>query len=157
MEISVKLFAGQDEPRRPDTAQFELEEWIDNAPFEALLGMRIELVADGLARMTMPFTLKLANGGGVMHGGAMTALADTAVAMAIKSLLPPGTAFATIELAMEFIAPVIAGQVTAHALVNGPDGRVFHGECELRGDFDELYARFKSVFKVARNYNHRAG
>jgi len=41
-----------------------------------------------------------------MHGGALTALADTAVAMAIKSLLLEGTRFATIKLVMEFLAPV---------------------------------------------------
>jgi len=59
----------------------------------------------------MPFTVKLANGGGVMHGGAMTSLPDTAVAMAIKSQLPSGTTFATTGLTMIFVAPVISGVV----------------------------------------------
>ena len=85
-----------------------------------------------------------------MHGGAMTTLADTAVAMAIKSLLPSGTRFATTALSMEFLAPVVAGRVMAHARIHGPEGRVFYGECELQGEQGELFARFKSVFKVAR-------
>jgi uncharacterized protein (TIGR00369 family) len=147
----MKLFAPQDEPRRPDVTQFELEEWIDSSPFEVLLGLCIEQAVDGQAVLTLPFTLKLANGGGVMHGGAMATLADTAVAMAIKSLLTPGATFATTELSMEFVAPVLAGQVTARAKVHGPQDRSFHGECELLGENGELYARFKSVFKVAKN------
>jgi uncharacterized protein (TIGR00369 family) len=147
----MKLFADPEEPRQPDVVQFELEEWIDSAPFEKLLGLRIEQAVDGRALLTMPFTLKLANGGGVMHGGAMTTLADTAVAMAIKSVLPPGTIFATTELTMEFMAPIFVGQVSAHAQVHGPKGRIFHGECELRGECDELYARLTTVFKIARN------
>ena len=147
----MKYFASQDAPRQPEAIQFELEEWIDNSPFEELLGMRTERAVEGQALLTMAFTVKLANGGGVMHGGAMTSLADTAVAMAIKSLLPPGSTFATTELSMEFVAPVLRGQVIAHAQVRGPQGRLFHGECELRGEGDELYARFTSVFKVARD------
>ncbi len=146
----MKLYADHEELRQPDVTQFELEEWIDSSPFEKLLGMQIERVADGQALLSMPFTVKLANGGGVMHGGAMTTLADTAVAMAIKSLLPPGTTFATTDLSMEFVAPVLAGQVTANARVRGPDGRMFYGECELRGEHDELYAKLTSTFKVAR-------
>lgn len=81
----------------------------------------------------------------------MTTLADTAVAMAIKSILPAGTTFATIELSMEFVAPVLAGQVTARAKVHGVQDRIFHGDCDLLGESGELYARFKSVFKVARS------
>ena len=146
----MKLFANQDEPREPRAVQFELEEWIDSSPFERLLGLRIEHAVEGRALLVLPFTVKLANGGGVMHGGAMTTLADTAVAMAIKSILPPGTVFATTGLTMEFKAPVLEGEVRAYARVRGPEGRIFHGECELRGERNELYASFTSVFKVAR-------
>jgi len=147
----MRLFVDQRVPRQPGVAQFELEGWIDCSPFETLLGMTIEQAADGQAQVTMPFTVMLANGGGVMHGGAMTTLADTAVAMAVKSLLPPGTVFATTRLSMEFLAPVLVGQVTARAWVRGPQGRSFHGACELLGEQGELYARFESVFKVARH------
>lgn len=147
----MKIYVDQEKLRQPDVVQFELEEWIDSSPFETLLGVRVEQAVAGQAVLTMPFTVKLANGGGVMHGGAMTTLADTAVAMAIKSLVSPGTIFATTGLSVEFIAPVLAGQVTARARARGPEGRIFHGECELRGEHDELYARLTSVFKVARN------
>lgn len=146
----MKLLADAHASRQPEVTQFELEGWIDNSPFEALLGMRTEQAAGGVARLTLPFTVKLANGGGVMHGGAMTALADTAVAMAIKSLLPPGTIFATTSLTMDFLAPVLAGTVTAEARVRGPEGRFFHGECALRGEQGQLYARLTALFKVAR-------
>ncbi len=147
----MQLLADLNDPRVPGAAQFELEEWIDTAPFEELIGLRIEQAAEGQALLGLPFTVKLANGGGVMHGGAIATLADTAVAMAIKSLLPPGTPFATTSLSIEFLAPVLSGQVTAHARVKGQEGQVFHGECELRGEHGVLYARIFSVFKVARS------
>lgn len=146
----MKLFADMDDARQPDAVQFELEEWIGIAPFEKLLGLKIESAARGEALLTLPFKVKLANGGGVMHGGAMTALADTAVAMAIKSLLPRGTTFATTGLTMEFIAPVVSGLVYARAQVKSTGGRSFEGSCELHSEGHQLYARFTSVFKAAR-------
>jgi len=146
----MKLFADMDDARLPDVVQFELEEWIDNSPFEKLLGLKIVSAASGEALLTLPFKVKLANGGGVMHGGAMTSLADTAVAMAIKSLLPSGTTFATTGLAMEFLAPVVSGLVYAYARVQSTGGRSFEGTCELQGEDHQLYARCTSVFKVAR-------
>ena len=146
----MKLLDEPESPRRPREQQFELDGWIDTAPFEALLGMTIESAAEGQAELSLPFRLKLANGGGVMHGGALASLADTAVAMAIKSRLPPGTVFATTDLQMEFSAPVVEGLVRALARVEGPEGRTLHGRVELRGEQDQLYALFRSTFRIAR-------
>ncbi len=138
------------EPRRPDLKQFELVRWLDLAPFEDFVGLGIESIADGEACLSVSFRLCLANGGGVMHGGALTTLADTAVAMAIKSLLPEGTIFATTELHTSFLAPVTVGTVTARAKARGPEGRTFYGEAELFAADGTLVARFRSVFRVAR-------
>ena len=146
----MKLYSDPDEPRQPEVVQFELEEWIDSSPFERLLGVQILRAEEGQAHLSLPFTLKLSNGGGVMHGGALTSLADTAVAMAIKSLLPPGTVFATTDLSMKFVAPVFEGQVHAYARVQATGVRTFSGECELLGEADEVYAHLTTVFKVAR-------
>ena len=146
----MKLFVDQNSPRKADEKQFQLDEWIEGSPFEALLGIEILEAESGQAVLQMPFTVKLSNGGGVMHGGAMTTLADTAIAMAIKSLVPEGTPFATITLSMEFIAPVLEGRVTAKAKVKGPTGRTFHSECELYREDDKLCARMTSVFKLLR-------
>ena len=145
----MKLYSDPDELRQPEVVQFELEEWIDSSPFERLLGVQILRAEEGQAHLSLPFTLKLSNGGGVMHGGALTSLADTAVAMAIKSLLPPGTVFATTDLSMKFVAPVLEGQVHAYASVRETGERTFSGECELLGEADEVYAHLTTVFKVA--------
>ena len=146
----MKLYSNPDELRQAEVAQFELEEWIDGSPFERLLGVQILKTEGGQAHLSLPFTLKLSNGGGVMHGGALTSLADTAVAMAIKSLLAPGTVFATTDLSMKFIAPVLEGQVHAYASVRETGVRTFSGECELLNEDDEVYAHLTTLFKVAR-------
>lgn len=144
------LHCSYETPRDPEQTQFELEGWIASAPYEDLLDMTIDMAEAGRARLRMPFLLKHAQGGGVMHGGALTSLADTAVAMAIKSLLPPGSFFATTELSMKFIAPVKQGEVIAEAVVHGPEGRTFVGEADLKSDGITV-ATFRSVFKLRRS------
>lgn len=138
-------------------AMFDLDGWIDTAPFEDLVGISIESANAGRAVLTFPFTLKLAQGGGVLHGGALTTLADTAVAMAIKSRLPEGTVFATTELNMQFLAPIRQGIVRAVAEVDGPVGRTFTGRAELFDAGKALVARFTSTFRVARGQGFTDG
>jgi uncharacterized protein (TIGR00369 family) len=146
----AKLLVDGDAPRSANATQFELAGWIDTAPFEDLLAMTIERAAEGEAVLSLPFRVKFAQGGGFLHGGALTALADTAVAMAIKTLLPPGTVFATTELSTRFLAPVHEGRVTARATVTGPEGRTFRGEAVVTDETGGEVARFASVFRVAR-------
>lgn len=129
---------------------FELPAWIACAPFEEYLGMRIEEAKDGRATLTMPFKVKLAQGKGLMHGGAVTALADTAVAMAIKSLVPEDTHFATVALDLKFHAPVRGGTVRAEARVTERDERNIKGEAEVFDEKGIKVATFTSHFKVKR-------
>jgi acyl-CoA thioesterase len=131
--------------------QFVLEGWIATAPFEDLLDLSIDSAEQGRAVLHMPFKVKHCQGGGLLHGGALTTLADTAVAMAIKSLLPPGTRFATVSLQMEFLAPVAEGTVTATANVSRTGERTFAGEALVCDRHEQPVARFVSTFKVARN------
>jgi uncharacterized protein (TIGR00369 family) len=130
--------------------QFEMASWVDTAPFEELLNMKIQEAKEGQAFLTMPFTVKLSQGGGLLHGGALTALADTAVAMAMKSLLPEGTAFATTELTMKFLAPVMKGEVKANAHVEGPKGRTLLGHATVFDAEDRPVAEFQATFRIAR-------
>jgi acyl-CoA thioesterase len=130
---------------------FKLDGWIDTAPFEDLIGIKLDQVGEGKALLSCQARVKLAQGGGVVHGGVLTTLADTAVAMAIKSLLPAGTVFATTELQMRFLAPVRSGLIRASAEVSGPQGRTFHGRATIFDEVDVKVAEFTSVFRVARN------
>lgn len=146
----AKLLVDGSTSRNPNEKQFELRSWIDTAPFEDLLAITIEETQPGRAVLSLPFKVKFAQGGGFLHGGVLTALADTAVAMAIKTLLPEGTVFATTELTTRFLAPVKSGRVTATATVSGPDGRSFFGEATVNDASGREVARFNSVFRVAR-------
>jgi acyl-CoA thioesterase len=150
----ARMIANPEALRRPQEVQFEMAGWIDTAPFEDLVGLRIETAAAGRAVLSLPFTVQLSQGGGVMHGGALVTLADTAVAMAIKSLLPEGTVFATTELSTRFLAPVREGRLTATATVRASGARTFHGEAVIADAEGREVANFSSVFRVARGQGY---
>jgi acyl-CoA thioesterase len=129
----------------------QMESWISCAPFEKHLQMEILEAKDGNAVLTMPFFLQLAQGGGLMHGGALASLADTAVVMAIKSILPPQTHFATISMQSKFLYPVKEGVVTARARVEPFEERTLQGSATVFNQEERAVMEFISVFKIARD------
>ncbi|BDV42349.1 acyl-CoA thioesterase [Geotalea uraniireducens] len=129
---------------------FALPAWIARAPFEEYLDMTIESAVDGRAVLTMPFKVKHAQGKGLMHGGAVTALADTAVAMAIKSILPEGSHFVTTELTLTFHAPIQGGTVKAVATTVREDERTLRGIAEVFDAEGVKTATFQSLFRIKR-------
>ena len=131
--------------------QFTMAGWIHCAPFERLLNMEIVEAADGRATLTMPFFVELAQGAGLMHGGALVSLADTAVVMAIKSLLSPQTHFATVSLESKFLYPVKQGVVTAKAEIIKQQGRMIQGQATVYNDEARPVLEFASTFKVAKD------
>ncbi|MFP4193499.1 MAG: PaaI family thioesterase [Desulfobacterales bacterium] len=128
-----------------------LDKWIECAPFERLLNMEIKSAENGKAVLTMPFCRRYAQGAGLMHGGALVSLADTAVVMAIKSLLEPWSHFATIEMESKFLYPVKQGQVTARAEITEKKDRTIRGEATVYNEEGKAVFSFSSVFKIARD------
>lgn len=135
---------------KDDELPFQLPEWIATAPFEEFLGMTIEKALNGRAILTMPFKAALCQGKGLMHGGAVTALADTALAMAIKSLLPEDTDFVTIRMGLEFHAPIRWGLVRAEAKVIQQDDRTIEGVTEILTEEGIKAATFKAAFRIRK-------
>ena len=142
-----------EKPMDPDAPlPFALETWVDLAPFERIMGMKIESSGDGEAILTMPFTVKLSQGKGLLHGGAITTLADTAAAMAIKTLLPEDTHFATVEMTTRFLALVKGGVIIARARADLDEDkeRTYRGEVFVSDNAGAVVAEFWSEFRIAK-------
>ncbi len=131
--------------------RFTMGSWISCAPFERLLHMEILEAVEGRAILTMPFLLEFAQGAGLMHGGAMISLADTAVVMAIKSVLPARTHFATIAMEAKFLHPVKQGILTARGRVVDQQERNVHGQATVYDEEDRAVLEFFSTFRIARD------
>jgi uncharacterized protein (TIGR00369 family) len=103
--------------------------------------LRMEVVDTTSSTVTVrvPSTPDLSNSWGAMHGGAVSFVADTAMAAALHALLPGGSAIAPMDLSLTFVRPVVlqgdiectaelvhGGQRLAvvRSLMRNPDGRV---------------------------------
>jgi uncharacterized protein (TIGR00369 family) len=86
-----------------------------------------------------------------MHGGALATLADTAVVMAIKSLLAPETHFVTTALDVKYLLPVTQGIITAQAKIIEKEGRTLKGQATLFDEENRPVLEFNSTFKIAKD------
>ncbi|MDJ0988375.1 MAG: PaaI family thioesterase [Desulfobacterales bacterium] len=131
--------------------RFHMDGWISCAPFERLLHIEILEAANGRAVLRMPFHIEFAQGAGLMHGGALVGLADTAAVMAIKSVLPAQTHFATVTMAAEYQRPVRQGIVTARSSVAALTDREWEGRTQVFDDEAQPVLAFRATFKIARD------
>jgi len=94
-----------------------LRESIARVPYAQLLGINFEDARRGAATLSMSARPELERFGGIMHGGALASLADTASAFAILSKLEPGEQTVTVDLTLHYLRPATEGILTAHARV----------------------------------------
>src|SRR5919202_319023 len=108
-----------------------ISEFIPNSPLPAAFGIRLDEIEPDRARLVMPFSDQLATMADVVHGGAISALADTAAMAAAWASddEPEKVAGATVSLAVEFLAAA-RGELTAEARVLRRGGRL----CFVRVD-----------------------
>lgn len=104
-------------------------------PLAATLGMRAQRLAKDETVLQMPWAASLCTSGGILHGGALMALADTCGAVCAFLNLPPGAATSTIESKTNFIRGVRDGEVvaTARPLHVGSSTIVIETELHHRG------------------------
>ncbi|MDN5787180.1 PaaI family thioesterase [Pseudorhodobacter sp.] len=95
-----------------------VQQFITALPHATALGMELELLEDGLAVVAMPYDPRFVGdpATGVIHGGAVSALMDTASGAAVMCHASQPAATATIDLRIDYMRPATPGQrLTARA------------------------------------------
>lgn len=85
--------------------------------FGRLLGISVDASESGRATASMPVAARLKNRRGVMHGGAVSTLLDTALGAAVISAMTPEEWCATVSLQIQFLAGATSGRVSARGEV----------------------------------------
>jgi uncharacterized protein (TIGR00369 family) len=83
-------------------------------PFAHFLGIKLISVTPDLVRAELPVREEFKNRGGVMHGGAVMAYADSLGGTTSHANIKPGQRTTTIESKTNFFANIAIGD-TAHA------------------------------------------
>jgi acyl-CoA thioesterase len=120
----------------------------DRFPLQDLLGLDVETLEPGVAAGRVDIGADLLNPNGVVHGGVLFTMVDTAMGLAVVSLLGPDGRCASVEIHMRFLETVSAGTVEATATVTRPGRRVMHVGAEVRDADGALVATATGTFIV---------
>ncbi len=82
-----------------------------NPVFPGLMGVKLTVVEPDRIVAEMPVRADLCTGGGILHGGAYMAFADTLGAVGTVVNLPPGKRTTTTDSSTKFIAGAKVGTV----------------------------------------------
>lgn len=118
-------------------------------PFVRHVGVRIEAPpeAPGRSRCTLAVEPHHFNSSGIVHGGALFTLADTAMGAALLPLLEAGEGCATIEIKINYFKPVVAGPVVCIGQVVNKGRTVVNLEASLHVG-EALVAKANGSFAV---------
>ncbi len=102
-------------PLPPPPTLDEIRQAAQQAGYFQLLDLHIENAQDGTGTTRISVDARLYHAHQFVHGGVLFTLADTAMAMAIMSVLPAGTRFSTIEAKSNYLRTVRTRELNAEA------------------------------------------
>ena len=114
---------------------------VDLMPFTKMLGVTFEVATKDEVRARLSWAPSLCTSGGVLHGGALMSLADSAGAACASFNLPEGAGTTTIESKTNFLRGVREGTVVATSRPLHVGRTVIVVETDLRDDRERLVAR----------------
>lgn len=120
-------------------------------PLCALLGAQAEVNTPESVVLSLAWKPELCTSGGLLHGGAIMALADSAGGACAFANLPDGaTGTATIESKTNFLGAVRGGTVTATATPLHRGSTTIVIETEVRDEEAKLIAKVTQTQAVLR-------
>jgi 1,4-dihydroxy-2-naphthoyl-CoA hydrolase len=85
------------------------------APFPSLLGLQLVEQGPGRVRCKLEIEDRHKSGIGLVHGGVLTAMVDHVLSIVVYPHVEIGKWVATLDLAMNYLAPVRDGEIHATA------------------------------------------
>lgn len=103
-------------PLTPDEEK-RIREAFERVPFAHLLKVELGEMKRGAAAIHLEVRDELRQNNGVVHGGVIASLVDTAAAFAILTFLEPDQTTTTVDLTIHYLRPLLKGRITAEARV----------------------------------------
>jgi acyl-CoA thioesterase len=130
----------------PAERRERIERAIEAVPYAQLLGIELEKVVPGEAILTLAIRPALSQNHGVVHGGAIASLIDTATAFAILTLLEPDERVTTVDLTISYLRPGLEGRLRATARVLRQGRRLLNTSAEVTNEGGTLLATALSTY-----------
>jgi uncharacterized protein (TIGR00369 family) len=109
-------------------------------PYAKLIGLELGEISPGAVSIHLDVRNDLKQNQGVIHGGAVASLIDTAAAFAVLTQLDPNERVSTTDLTIHYLRPASSGRLTAEARIVRSGRRLFVLSVEVRNDQQILVA-----------------
>src|SRR5438445_5517983 len=96
-----------------------------SVPYARLLGLELGEIGPGEASIHLEVRDEMKQNQGVVHGGAVASLIDTAAAFAVLTRLELDKRVTTTDLTIHYLRPITAGRLTATARIVRGGRRLF--------------------------------
>ena len=121
---------------------------MNRAPYFQLLGMKVAELAEGYARLTVPVIERMNSILGALHGGVLSSLADSAVAMALFTMIETGEKPVTVELNINYLRPVQGDEAIAEARIVSRGRTIAVGDVDITDKSGRLVAKSRATYVV---------
>jgi acyl-CoA thioesterase len=118
-----------------------IREKFETNHFPRMLGIEIDFIKPGHAQLSVEVRQELLQLQGVMHGGAIASLVDTAVAFAILGASGPEDRFTTVEMKVNYLSAIREGRVRAEARLIRDGRRIVVADCDVFDSNGRLAAK----------------
>jgi uncharacterized protein (TIGR00369 family) len=138
--------------------QFVYEMMEQRVPFNRWLGVKIEMLAEGSARLAIPYRPELIGDSRrpALHGGVISMLVDTCGGAAIFTALPAGAKISTVDMRVDYLRPARPVTLIAEARVVRIGNRVGVANVVVYQErVDEPVAEGKTVYNIRLDSDER--
>src|ERR1043165_3873777 len=109
-------------------------------PYANFLGLELGEILPGEVRIHIEIRDELKQNQGVVHGGAIASLIDTASAFAVLTQIEVDERVTTTDLTIHYLRPITEGRMAATARIVRAGRRLFVLSVEVRNDRNVLVA-----------------
>lgn len=129
----------------PSTANAPLA----TAPFADWVGIAVQESGEGAITLTVQQRPELNNRWGIVHGGVIATLADSAMARAVRLYPEVKELLGTVDLHLQYVQPA-TGALTAHARVEEVTRSLAFCRCDVRNAQGHTVALAQATIKLRR-------
>jgi uncharacterized protein (TIGR00369 family) len=120
-------------------------------PFWDYIGLQEQTVKEGYAELRLDISMNLLQRRGVVHGGVLATMIDSAIGTAVRSTLMEGQGAATVELKVNYVKPAKGEYLVAKAKLSHRGKNLVVGLAEVFDTNRNLIALGTATFIILKS------
>jgi uncharacterized protein (TIGR00369 family) len=126
----------------------DLAERVRRSAFHSWAGLELVRAAPGEVEIALDAAEHHLNLQGLVHGGMIATLADTATGLAVRSMVAAGRRHVTIQLDVHYLSPGRPGRITAVGRTVRVGTQIAYAEADITDERGRLLARATATVAV---------